>query len=66
MNLKNKKIVNFIFYIVYVIIYLYVVKKYGMGSVDATIRYYALLFIIVIGFDCIIFILDDSKHVTLL
>ena len=61
MNLKNKKIVNFIFYIVYVMIYLYVVKKYGMGSEDATIRYYALLFIIVIGFITIVLIRYNSK-----
>lgn len=50
MKEKGKKTINFILYIIYVSIYLYVVRKYGMGSEDSKIRYYALVFIIVFGF----------------
>ena len=50
MKEKGKKTINFILYIIYVAIYLYVVRKYGMGSEDSKIRYYALVFIIVFGF----------------
>lgn len=49
MKFENRRYFNIILYMLFAIIYLFVVKKYGMGAEESQIRYYMLVVIIAFG-----------------
>lgn len=48
-KIKKREIVNVLFYIAYVIIYLFSLEVFGMGDTNSRIRYYFLVISIIIG-----------------
>ncbi len=48
-SFKRKNLLNFIFFLIYIIIYLFTLEAYGMGSDNAKYRYFVLVFAIIIS-----------------